>query len=60
MFMATEINTTNGGGGGGNVMLAFLLGAVIVFAGIIGFFMWDHYKSGAGAPHPTAVITVKK
>ncbi len=57
--MATEINTTNGGGGGGgNVMLAFLLGAVIVFAGIIGFFMWDHYKSGAGAP--ATVITVKK
>ena len=56
--MATEINTNGGGGGGGNVMLAFLLGAVIVFAGIIGFFMWDHYKSGAGAP--AAVITVKK
>jgi hypothetical protein len=60
MFMPTEINTTNGGGGGGNVMLAFLLGAVIVFVGIIGFFMWDHYKSGGGPKAPTAVITVKK
>ncbi len=58
--MATEINTTNGGGGGGNVMLAFLLGAVIVFAGIIGFFMWDHYKSGGGPALHTTVITVKK
>lgn len=55
--MATEINTT---GGGGNVVLAFLLGAVIVFVGIIGFFMWDHYKSGGGPKAPTTVITVKK
>lgn len=56
--MATEINTT--GGGGGNVMLAFLLGAVIVFVGIIGFFMWDHYKASGGSQASTAVITVKK
>jgi hypothetical protein len=58
MFMATEINTN--GGGGGNVLLAFILGAVVVFAGIVGFFMWDNYKSGGGPKAPTTVITVKK
>jgi hypothetical protein len=52
--MATDSNTT---GGGGNVLIGFLLGAVLVAVGIVGFFMWDNYKSHAGAP--TAVITVK-
>ena len=48
------------GGNGGNVFLAFLLGAVLVGVGIVGFFMWDNYKSGghsAGAPAIT--VTVK-
>ena len=56
--MATEVNTN--GGGSGNVLLAFILGAVVVFAGIVGFFMWDNYKSGGGPKTPTTVITVKK
>jgi hypothetical protein len=52
MFMATEINTN---GGGGNVLLAFILGAVVVFAGIVGFFMWDNYKSHTGGAAPASI-----
>ena len=33
------------------------IGAVLVGVGIIGFFMWDNYKSHAGAPAPAATIT---
>ena len=47
--------------GGANTFIGFLLGAVLVAVGIVGFFMWDNYKShtGGGAT-PTATITVKK
>ena len=47
--------------GGGNVILAFILGGVLVVVAVVGFFMWDNYKShtGGGAT-PTATITVKK
>jgi len=57
--MAVEVD--NSGGGGGNVLIGFLLGAVLVAVAIVGFFMWDNYKShtGGGAT-PTATITVKK
>ena len=55
--MAVEVNS----GGGGNTFLAFLLGVVLVIVGIIGFFMWDNYKSHQGAASaPAAVhLTVK-
>ena len=56
--MATEINT--GDGGGGNTFLGFLVGAVLGAVAIIGFFMWDNYKSHGGGTAPTASITVKK
>ena len=56
--MATEINT-NGDGGSGNTLIGFLLGAVLVAVGIVGFFMWDNYKSHTGGA-PAATITVKK
>jgi hypothetical protein len=49
-------------GGAGNVILAFLLGAVLLAVAIVGFFMWDNYKSGgmhAAAP-PAVHVTVKK
>ena len=36
-------------GGGGKAIMGFLLGAVLLAVGIVGFFMWDNYKSG-GAP----------
>ncbi|MFO1247765.1 MAG: hypothetical protein U1E93_05985 [Alphaproteobacteria bacterium] len=57
--MAVEVET---GGGGSNVMIGFLLGAVLVAVAIVGFFMWDNYKShtGGGAAAPSATITVKK
>ena len=56
--MAVEVD--NSGGGSGNVLIGFLLGAVLVAVGIVGFFMWDNYKShtGGGAV-PAATITVK-
>jgi hypothetical protein len=58
MVMAVEVDNS---GGGGNVLVGFLLGAVMVAIAIVGFFMWDNYKShtGGGAT-PTATITVKK
>jgi len=54
--MAVEIDNS---GGGGNVLLAFLLGAVMIAVAIVGFFMWDNYKSHTGGA-PTAIVTVKK
>jgi uncharacterized protein (UPF0333 family) len=36
-------------GGAGKAVMGFLLGAVLLAVGIVGFFMWDNYKSG-GAP----------
>jgi hypothetical protein len=48
--MATIIEKDGGNGGGsGNVLLGFILGAVLILVSIVGFFMWDNYKSG-GAP----------
>ena len=48
-------------GGGGNVVIGFILGGVMIAVAIVGFFMWDNFKSGGGAPAaPAAVhLTVK-
>ena len=43
-----------GGGGGGSAVLGFILGAVMLVLGVIGFFMWDNYKSG-GAPKAVVI-----
>jgi hypothetical protein len=56
--MAVIINKDNGGGGGGSVLLGLILGAVLLAVGVVGFFMWDNYKSG-GAPK-AIVITQGK
>jgi len=56
--MAVEVD--NSGGGGSNVLVGFLLGAVMVAVAIVGFFMWDNFKSHSGGATPTATITVKK
>jgi hypothetical protein len=57
--MAVEIRP-DGGGSGGNMMLSFLLGAVLVAVAVVGFFMWDNYKSHTGGAQPPAVnLTVK-
>jgi hypothetical protein len=56
--MTTIIEKDGGGGGGGNAVMGFILGAVLIVVGIVGFFMWDNYKSG-GAPK-AVVITGQK
>lgn len=40
-------------GGGGMGIMGFILGAVMVAVAVIGFFMWDSYKSGQA---PKAVV----
>jgi hypothetical protein len=59
--MAVEVHN-DGSGGGGNTMLAFILGIVLVIVAVVGFFMWDNYKSHTGGAAPTSSInlTVKK
>jgi len=48
--MAVIINKdSSGSGSGGYTFLGLILGAVLVIVGVVGFFMWDNYKSG-GAP----------
>jgi len=55
--MAVEVDNS----GGGNVLVGFLLGAVLLAVAVVGFFMWDNYKShGGGGSAPSATITVKK
>ena len=57
--MAIEVD--NSGSGGGNVLIGFLLGAVLIAVAIVGFFMWDNYKSHTGGGSaPSATVTVKK
>jgi hypothetical protein len=57
--MAVEINTDSDRTGGGNTIMGFLLGAVLVAVGVVGFFMWDNYKSHTGGA-PAATITIQK
>jgi hypothetical protein len=45
-------------GGGANVFLSFLLGAVLVAVAVVGFFMWDNYKSHTGGASPPTNITL--
>jgi len=40
-------------GGGGMGIMGFILGAVLLSVAVVGFFMWDSYKSGNA---PKAVI----
>jgi hypothetical protein len=53
--MAVIINKdSNGGGSGGYTLLGVILGAVMLAVGVVGFLMWDNYKSG-GAPKAIVV-----
>jgi hypothetical protein len=45
---------------GGNTFIGFLLGGVLVAVAVVGFFMWDNYKSHTGGGAPTATVIVKK
>lgn len=47
-------------GGAGNVLLSFLLGAVLVAVAIVGFLLWDNYKSGGVHDERGIQITVRK
>ena len=52
--MATIIEKPEGGGG--TAFLAFIVGALLLGVAIVGFFMWDGYKSGGGgAPAKTDI-----
>ena len=57
--MATIIEKDGIGGGGGNVVMGFILGAVLLAVGVVGFFMWDSYKSG-GAPKAVVITGQSK
>jgi hypothetical protein len=57
--MAVEINTDGTGGGGGNVVISFILGAVLLAVAVVGFLMWDNFKSG-GAPKAIVVTGQNK
>jgi hypothetical protein len=51
---------TDDNSGGGNTVLAFLVGAVMVAVAVVGFFMWDNYKSHTGgAPAASITLNVK-
>ena len=47
--MATIIEKDGNAGGGGSGVIGFILGAVLLAVCIVGFLVWDSYKSG-GAP----------
>jgi len=49
----------SGSGSGGYTFLGLILGAVLVVVGVIGFFMWDNYKSG-GAPKAIVITGQSK
>jgi len=43
----------DGGGSGGMGIMGFILGAVMLAVAVVGFFMWDSFKSGNA---PKAVV----
>lgn len=57
--MAVIINKDNGGGSGGSAILGFILGGLALAAAVLGFFMWDNYKSG-GAPKAVVITAPNK
>ena len=58
--MTVEIVKEGGNGGGGNAVMGFILGAVMLAVAVVGFFMWDNFKSGGAPAAPAAVhVTVK-
>ena len=52
--MAVIVNKDGGGGAGGFTFLGLVLGIVLAVVGVVGFFMWDNYKSG-GAPKAVVI-----
>jgi hypothetical protein len=58
MTVIIDKNSGNGGGGGMGIM-GFILGAVMLAVAVVGFLMWDNYKSG-GAPKAIIVTGQSK
>jgi hypothetical protein len=58
--MATEIHTSDDSGSGGNVLISFLLGGVLMAVALVGFLMWDNYKSHTGGGAPAAIVKIEK
>ena len=56
MTVVINKDGNEGGGSAGSAILGFILGAVLLVVAVIGFFMWDNYKSG-GAPKAITVTT---
>jgi len=53
--MAVIINKDGGGSGGaGFTLVGIIVGAVLLAVAVVGFLMWDNYKSG-GAPKAIVV-----
>ncbi len=45
MAVIIERPESGGGSGGGNSVLAFIVGGLLIGIAVVGFFMWDNYKS---------------
>ena len=59
--MAVEVHTNGGGSSGGSAFIGFLCGVALLAVAVVGFFMWDNYKSGGAGPKaPTTVVQVEK
>jgi hypothetical protein len=51
---------SNGSGGGGNVVMGFILGAVMIVVAVVGFIMWDNFKGGGDSkPQAGISLTIK-
>lgn len=59
MTVVINKDGSGGGGGAGYTFLGLILGAVLVVVAVVGFFMWDNYKSG-GAPKAIIVTGQNK
>jgi len=46
------------GDSGGNAVIGFILGGVLIAVAVVGFFMWDNFKSGGAAPAAPAAVHV--
>jgi hypothetical protein len=58
--MAVIIDKDSGGGSGAGMgIMGFILGAVMLAVAVVGFLMWDNYKSG-GAPKAVIVTGQSK
>ena len=44
----------------GRTILSFLAGALLIGVAIVGFFMWDSYKSDTTASKPGITLNIKK